>query len=492
MKEDFLKEQIPINLYNMCHKLFELNVEEIIFTEKQIRQVILALSIYFHFEKDKRALEVLLLLIRNKSIPLEAKIYIVWQLSRINFVNTEDIGIDIYNGYDFLVKEIKANGGLKQVHKFVAKDRDRKSVVFITSQFLGIKHSPTKLLLQMVKMLNDSIDEIEYIYIINSGEMPIKQTYDFLDGFSGNYIKHDDESIKAITKQLGIDRCKVKYVDNYTFEVSNTQIDEMARKIYNIKPRYVFSIGDKNILAEVCSSFTDVFTISLSANAKLCCTKYFVSTYEGLDVREHKLKNSQHLIEVPYSLDMFKDEQKDYYNRNQYGIGKEDFVICIVGNRLKEEITDDVLDICTQLLYRNNHVKIMFIGSYYKSYLDRNRFLGMEDRVYFMGKRKRLVATIQLANVYLNPKRNGGGYSCIAAMEAGIPVVSLNYGDVKFYIDAQFRYESYEKMEQAIQDMIDNPKLYDQKCKDTYTRHSYYRRNNWDKLIRYIDEYIYR
>lgn len=61
-----------------------------------------------------------------------------------------------------------------------------------------------------------------------------------------------------------------------------------------------------------------------------------------------------------------------------------------------------------------------------------------------------VVGMIELSDLYVNPKRLGGGFSVIEAFHAGIPVVSIKYGDVATAAEEEFCVEDYNTMVNVI------------------------------------------
>ena len=50
----------------------------------------------------------------------------------------------------------------------------------------------------------------------------------------------------------------------------------------------------------------------------------------------------------------------------------------------------------------------------------------------------------------MNPIRRGGGTSCVEAMSKGVPVVTVDYGDVSVNAGEEFCVKDYDKMQRRI------------------------------------------
>ena len=61
-----------------------------------------------------------------------------------------------------------------------------------------------------------------------------------------------------------------------------------------------------------------------------------------------------------------------------------------------------------------------------------------------------ILSRIENCDLYVNPTRKGGGTSCVEAMYKGLPVVSVNYGDVAVNAGDEFCVSDYEEMKKQI------------------------------------------
>ena len=66
----------------------------------------------------------------------------------------------------------------------------------------------------------------------------------------------------------------------------------------------------------------------------------------------------------------------------------------------------------------------------------------------FLGFVRDVLSVNELCDVYINPKRNGGGTSVIEAMVKGLPPVALNEGDVSLGAGTDFCLDNYQEMVQ--------------------------------------------
>lgn len=70
------------------------------------------------------------------------------------------------------------------------------------------------------------------------------------------------------------------------------------------------------------------------------------------------------------------------------------------------------------------------------------------------------LAVIECCDLYVNPKRSGGGSSASEALYKGIPVVTLPNGDVSIAAGSEFWVKDYPKMQDTIMKYVVDKKFY--------------------------------
>lgn len=71
-----------------------------------------------------------------------------------------------------------------------------------------------------------------------------------------------------------------------------------------------------------------------------------------------------------------------------------------------------------------------------------------------------MLAIAELCDIYVNPPRAGGQTSAAEAMYKGLPVVSLNYGDVSVCIGTENCVDSLEKIYAAVLKLVKDKNFY--------------------------------
>ena len=473
----------------MCDILFNTNILELQFNEELLEVCLMCLTMQYAINGDKRCKEVLRDMIKNSSIPFSKRVFIYEQLGSLNFREIEEKKIELEDAYAFLTKELKEKSRVAHFGNIKKEEIDQGCIVYIITQFLGQRHSPTKVLLGLMKTINDYFEDIQCIYVFNSAELPQNsEEPNWKGAFCANYIEHNQSTIEYMLREAGINRCGVGYEGSTPGNVTIEKLDTLAQEIYDLKPKYIFSIGAQCLLAEICNTFTDVYTWPLSNDFPITDSRYIIQYGRDTQVKEKKKNKYQSILEIPFSLNVFNNVNSTERSREEEGFKKEDFLISVVGNRLQIEVTDEFLKLCTKLMDKHNNVRIVFIGNYqeeeYRSKIDQKYI----ERFYSLGFQQDIVDAIQISDLYLNPIRSGGGLSCVAAMQGGVPVVSIDYGDVAGYLEPSFIMKDYEEMYEYVDKLISNKEMYKESCEKTERWLKKYTQNNYELLMKYLED----
>ena len=103
-----------------------------------------------------------------------------------------------------------------------------------------------------------------------------------------------------------------------------------------------------------------------------------------------------------------------------------------------------------KILHNNCEVGVVVIG---ETEILNNFFLE-DDSVYFIGYQDYLQNVYDIMDLYVNPKRVGGGYSSQMALQEGLPVVTLPDGDVAHTVGETFIVSDYGEMYAVIERYI--------------------------------------
>jgi glycosyltransferase involved in cell wall biosynthesis len=408
------------------------------------------------------------ILIGNHQIGRDEKYFYLYQCIRLGFVNSglgdsetailqRKLYRDIYNSFK---KEIDGR------YKFIPKeDRDENFIIVLTGQFLGLNHAPTKTALDRCYSLIKHLGK--KVMLINTKELlTAKGLSPFYNLVTGNQVK-EFEKIRYI-------KYKDIEIPFYQTPFQMPHMEEIIRiieVINHLKPYFIINIGGGSITADLCSQIVPVATIStVFSGLPLSEGQMYVI---GRKINENDVKllnefgfSEENVIESVFTFD-FKPQQNKF-TRSQFNLPENKFLIAVVGARLDEEITDTFIE--TLLETTNLGVHIVFIGCFtkYNSYGAKHKKL--KDNSTYLGFQDDVLAVLELCDLYVNPKRIGGGSSAAEAMFKGLPVVTLKTGDVAVASGSDFWVNSYDEMKQTIEKYVKDKEFYHQMSKKAKQR----------------------
>ena len=127
-------------------------------------------------------------------------------------------------------------------------------------------------------------------------------------------------------------------------------------------------------------------------------------------------------------------------------------------NNIKPHNIQDILDYYFKNEYNNNFYLLS----------DVEDFLKLSYRIYskcfkcfiYWRFQEDMLAIAELCDIYVNPPRAGGQTSAAEAMYKGLPVVSLNYGDVSICIGKENCVDGLKKIYAAVLKLVKDKNFY--------------------------------
>lgn len=157
------------------------------------------------------------------------------------------------------------------------------------------------------------------------------------------------------------------------------------------------------------------------------------------------------------------------YERSDYGLQKDDFVMVTVGGRLHLEIDVEMIKSVCQLLCKKKSIKWLLVGDNVENDdLLFNYFLA-EKRIINWGYEKCLENLYQMCDIYLNPNRGGGGVSIRRAMCLGLPVAMTDFPSdaLPCMPRAYIVHGNYRNLMEYIVQLCDDQELYQTVSRET-------------------------
>lgn len=365
----------------------------------------------------------------------------------------------LHSMYDDIFEEFKKATG---VYNHIPKEERNENVICIfTSQFLTLEHGPTKTALDrcyaLAKYLNKKV------ILINTKELMSKKGLMLFNSMcTGNINPMLNGNRKIQHKDI--------IIDYYQPEIEmpdETACKDILEFIKKEKPYLLFNIGGYSITADLAAQMVPMATISTSGNYAISKNKgqFFImgrkpeeSDYELIAKEGHPRES---IIECPFTFEL--KPQKENYTREDFNIPKDKFVVGTVGARLPREITEEFIIMLDKLARKNCF--IVTIGEYNFSEEILNKYSDLAKNHLCMGFQNDILACVELFDLYVNPKRQGGGTSAVECMFKGKPALSLKVGDVSMLVDEKFLVDSFDEMIDMAEKLRQDNKFYSEMSK---------------------------
>lgn len=310
-----------------------------------------------------------------------------------------------------------------------------------SSQVLNTAHASTKTLLDRCYALETVLNK--KVFIINTAEM--------LNGYGG--FTTFRTSIGSYASQFN-DLQHYPYKDRRFMFFQCPQempqvavIQQIIEVIKSEKPYFILNIGGNSIVSDICSNIVPTLTLATVFSGRSTTRGQFQAIGRKINqddrdwIKKHNL-GEDHIIESLFTF-VFR-EQTHSYTREELGLPQEGFVVQLVGGRLSLEVDTKCLEVLIKLMEQG--IYVAFVGGFdaFGKLSDTNKVF--RKYAINLGFQEDVLAVDECCDLYLNPKRTGGGSSAAEAMFKGMPVVTFDYGDVGVAAGDDFHVADWEEM----------------------------------------------
>lgn len=362
------------------------------------------------------------------------------------------------------------------------ENRVKNRIVIIAEQLLSLRHAPTKLVMEYIYTLVKYYEYDVRLYVCTEDYMVAPDVA--LNGYVYNSVDYNTN----VVEYKGI---KIPYYQYLLSETSWEQYEKMLRDIYDYNPEFVLELGVINPIADLPEIFTTTVNQSMQIKAPVSEADILLR-YVQMDEtaeREYQEALSPHQIQLFMNkkFPALFDITGKSYKREELGLSADKFVVAIVGNRLDIEVTDEFLEIIKDILDINERIDFVVIGDVVE--LD-NRVEQMEisHRIHFLGYCGDLYGMYESAvDLYLNPKRTGGGWSSGIALYAGVPVVTMPNCDVAYNVGSSFIVNDYNEMKDIVVRYAEDKEFYNRQREEALE----YRKHNGEAgVVEFVGEML--
>lgn len=382
-------------------------------------------------------------------------------------------------------EELKINYEYQPVNK-----RNKKRIVIITEQVLSTLHAPTKVVMQYIYILQKYLG-YEILLFVFPSDIPLPD--------SVFHLSKGSDSVLMLKKHAKF-ICEYRNQKIQGYQVNMSSFDKKERYlesfqlIYEWNPIFVLNIGTRNPVAELVRKFTTLAEIEVSISCPVSEAD-IVLRYRALDEQTEQeiasvMESWQRQIFLNKNMPVIIDDLNKEVDLSELGLPSGKFYVAIVGNRLDKEIDAEFMQLLLKIAQKAANIDFVIIGDITKC-KNLFEFVNLENRVHYLGYQNELAAVCKALDLYLNPKRIGGGWSSVMALSAGLPVVTLPDCDVAYNVGNNFVVSNDEEMVNLVCRYATDDAFYKQmqeKAAIVMERHT----NNqlWVQYVQYVIDSI--
>lgn len=303
-------------------------------------------------------------------------------------------------------------------------NKNSKKIVFLVDSITYTNYSVAKITFDMVKNIKKYYPEYEIIIYVENNysfieEEKIMLYSNLLNNVSSEKFVNEHRTV--------LDEAMVELVYSKPIASKDSRVKEMIASIIAYNPEII-------ITTTLCSCSLNTLynyfpTLYISMVDMNEANKFDVQLYPHIELikKTENYKNKKledyGIYSFEYGAEFYKKPQ-DYYKREQFNIKKEDIIMVTVGIRLRGEISERFVDMIAEVLRENSNAKWYLIGLKELKVIDEKYNYLVDKQIFYIYYEEKLGEFYNLCDIYLNPLRDGGGFSMAEAIVNDVPIVT--------------------------------------------------------------------
>ncbi|AWU95113.1 glycosyltransferase [Azospirillum ramasamyi] len=419
--------------------------------------------------------------------PLDGINQIYWSMQRQLFLMRMDMASvpdfvagRVFPFYERFLTQISLRLGLAPAARPAGKPATGR-VVMVTNQFLSDQHQPSRDLLTQVVRLQRDLGRT--VLALNTNMMPDRYHSPFIPPFAAAVEERlsGDQTIR-----FGNDT--VRLLSSASPGITAGKLNGFLSAVEDFDPDLVIAFGGSVIVADLLASARPLLCIPTTSGQTISLAD-IVLDYGGRAAPpgHGRLARSWR----PFRLGMALRQDDGATTRAEFGAAEDDFLYVVVGNRLDAEVDATFLALLERVLDAVPHGEVLFAGTV-DALPGRLAASRHAARLRCLGHVERIGAHLQLCNVFLNPRRTGGGGSAAHALASGLPILAFDGGDVASIAGPGFVVGDGDAYVERAVALAADPALLSRSRKDARSRFAVVKQEESDpnQLPVYMDEVI--
>lgn len=332
-----------------------------------------------------------------------------------------------------------------QLEEIPFEERTKDCYFVFTLQFLTARHAPTKTALERIYTLGKVLGKQVYVFNLREqlSEVGLIPVY----GAENGNIISDYDDMTQITYQgfpFFFYQCKNPMPNDW-------EVSEILRVIRQVKPSAILTIGSDSITSDLAANLVPVINIPVVFTSMVRRPNQL--TVVGRELQQEDIRlllsegcSADNVIESTFTFEL--RPQTQHLKRADFGIPEDGFVLLTVGIRLDADVDEAFVQAMLPVLEEGAFLVFAGVFERYESWC--RQYPILKQNSVFIGYQKDILAVNEICDLYVNPRRFGGGFSITEAFAKGKPGVTIAYGDVAATAGPDFCVEDYTQMQEWI------------------------------------------
>ncbi|MGI2056024.1 hypothetical protein ACRN9T_02320 [Shewanella baltica] len=321
-----------------------------------------------------------------------------------------------------------------------------KNIVILSPQILGMRHSPTREAFNIACHL-----EVYHncnVTVINSNGFNYYNTLGLTKPINFNVNGNLNGTLDVDINYMQFKDKKIKVISIEKQMMSSRKILDILDILKSLDTDAVISHGENLLVQDaIFGIYPSIFATTGATVPYAHCDSYFVpgSLFDD-NHRELASEYKHHDFMLENMLVTPEGKAEVSASRVKLGLSDDAFIYLVVSTRMDREICPDFVDACNNIIKSKHKAHIIFAGTNnFNLALHFDETLIENRKVLNIGYQDDLPSISLMADVYLNPKRMGGGTSSQTAIINGLPVVTLNYGHISNIVPEERRFSQWKE-----------------------------------------------
>lgn len=382
----------------------------------------------------------------QKDFSLNTLYFLIYQVKGFIFMHPESNSVKVRTLLWKLYRDVSNNfKSVLSLERIPYEKRNHNLIVFITGQVISTQHGPTKTAFDRCIAVQNGLGK--QVLLINTAEVLTVTGYiPFFGTICGSYMesKINEEFQEWKGNRIPYFQCNNNMPDLDTISMLMDYLKKLA-------PERIISIGGISIVGDMANCLVPTLTLGLGPSD----IDITMADYQTLS-RPLKAEDLQMLKEIGYDESHIINSiftsglktQEEHITKDDLDIDGK-FLVSIVGARLAADVKEDFLDMLEEIIDADTIIGFFGYFENYSDIISKRPHLANNTR--YFGMCDDILSRMEVTDLYVNPTRLGGGTSCVEAMYKGVPVVTVNYGDVSVNAGPDFCVSNYDEMKQLIQ-----------------------------------------